>query len=132
MRYFTKSGTVFSPEINTILAGPECLDLKIIDSVKNSGDKLNLATPSVIYSLANLVTHDLLQEKLGYEKKNLQFSDGLASEIGADSLDVVEMALWLEKTIGLPIDENLQFDRIVDLTDFIHANIYKKFLSSNK
>nr|AOW70727.1 acyl carrier protein [Monodopsis sp. MarTras21] len=74
-----------------------------------------------IWKLSNLIIADLIEDKLGYEKNDLKLTDKLFSDLGADSLDLVEIALFLEKTAGIHIHEGLQFERVSDLIDYVFS-----------
>lgn len=73
------------------------------------------------WQLSNLLIADLIDDKLGYERNELKLTDKLSSSLGTDSLDLIEIALFLEKTAGIPIYEELRFDRVSDLIDYVFS-----------
>ena len=83
------------------------------------------------WRLSSLMIADLIEEKIGYEKNNIELTSLLTSDLGADSLDIVEIALYLEKTVGIPIHEGLQFKRVSDLIDYVFSIIICRIQKSN-
>nr|YP_009550339.1 acyl carrier protein [Characiopsis acuta]QAA11274.1 acyl carrier protein [Characiopsis acuta] len=83
------------------------------------------------WKLSCLTILDLVEDKLGYEKNHLKVLERLSLDLGTDSVDLVEMALHLERVVGIPIYENVNFEKLVDLIDYIFF-IYIKRLKSIK
>lgn len=79
------------------------------------------------WKLSCLIIFDLIEDKLGYEKEGLKIQDHLYSYLGVDSVDIVEIALYLEKLIGIPIYEDVRFEQIVDLIDYVFSVLSKRF-----
>ena len=80
----------------------------------------------VCWYLSNLIIADLIEDKLGYDKDELKVSDELSSDLGADSLDLVEIAIYLEKAAGIPVLEGLEFKRVLDLIDYVFSIMVKR------
>nr|YP_010478941.1 acyl carrier protein [Lietzensia polymorpha]UVI61246.1 acyl carrier protein [Lietzensia polymorpha] len=73
---------------------------------------------------------DLIQDKLGYEKDYLKLTNQLFSDLGADSLDLVEIALYLEKMVGIPVHEDIQFEHLTDLIDYVFSIMVSRIQKS--
>ena len=48
---------------------------------------------------------NLLSEKLGYDKTEIKESQDFVSDLGTDSLDMVEIVMGVEQEFGLTIDD---------------------------
>ena len=96
----------------------------------NYNQEVNFMLYLATWRLSSLLIADLIEEKLSYEKEDLKLTDRLFVDLGADSLDLVEMALYLEKTAGLPIHENLKFERVSDLIDYVFSIMVRRIQKS--
>lgn len=48
---------------------------------------------------------DLVAEQLGIDKKNVKLESNIIEDLGADSLDVIEMLMTLEDEYGITIPD---------------------------
>lgn len=55
---------------------------------------------------------EIIAEQIGIDKDHMDESDMLA-DLGADSLDVIEIAMWLEDEFDIEISED---DMSIDMT----------------
>ena len=101
------------------------------------GIKGNLFTAEVPHSLhlaawrlSNLIIADLIEDKLGYEKDSVKLTDQFFSDLGADPLDLIEIALYLEKTAGILVHEGIRFERISDLLDYVFSIMIRRIQKS--
>lgn len=143
MIYFPKtkvSGwTLIAPSIVLPILYKDFIESNLLNDINKSwvdkeqnyyANEISLTLYIALWRLCNLMTADLIEEKLGYEKNDLNLTDKLSYDLGADSLDIVEIALYLEKVIGLPIHEGLHFERISDLVDYIFSIMIRKIQKS--
>jgi acyl carrier protein len=49
---------------------------------------------------------NLLADKLGYEKTEIKETHDIIMDLNADSLDMVEVVMGIEKEFGIQIDDN--------------------------
>jgi acyl carrier protein len=68
--------------------------------------------------------HKIIGEQLGVSAEELTPEANLLDDLGADSLDVVELAMTLEEEFSIQVpDEDLEKIRTVqDIVDYIQAN----------
>jgi acyl carrier protein len=66
-----------------------------------------------------LIIIDLIEDKLGYEKDELKVINRLISDLDADSFDLLEIALYLDKVAGILIYEAFYFEQLIALIDYI-------------
>ena len=68
---------------------------------------------------------EIIAEHLGEEEENIQPTSAIADDLGADSLDFVEMSIACEETFDVKIEtEDLGDIRTVqDMVDFIAKRI---------
>lgn len=143
MTYFPKtkvSGwTIVVPSIVLPLVYKDFFEANLIEDINKSwvdkeqnyqASDISLTLYIAIWRLCSLITTDLIEDKLGYEKNDLKLTNKLSSDLGADSLDIVEIALYLEKVIGIPVHEDLKFERISDLVDYIFSILVTKIQKS--
>jgi len=71
--------------------------------------------------------HDILAEQLGVELTVLTPEANLVDDLGADSLDVVELVMALEEEFGVEIpDEEVENIRTIrDVTEYINGHATK-------
>lgn len=143
MTYFPKTKNsgwnIIVPSIVFPILYKDFVELNLIDNINKSWiDKeqnyhindISISIYIAIWRLCNLMIADLVEDKLGYEKNNLKLTDKLSSDVGADSLDIVELALFLEKVGGIPIHEGIQFERTSDLVDYVFSIMIRKIQKS--
>ena len=84
------------------------------------------------WRLSNLIIADLIEDKLGYEKDSLKLTDQLLFDLGVDSLDLIEIALYLEKTVGILVHEGINYDLVVEveLVDYVFAIMISRIQKS--
>lgn len=70
---------------------------------------------------------EIIAEKLSLKKEDVKNESNIAEDLGADSLDLVEILMALEDTFGVSIpDEAIpEIKTIKDLVDFIDKNTKK-------
>ncbi len=70
---------------------------------------------------------EIIAEKLSVKKEDVKNESNIAEDLGADSLDLVEILMALEDTFGISIpDEAIpQIKTIKELVDFIDKNTKK-------
>ncbi len=71
---------------------------------------------------------DLLADKLGYERCEIKEKQDLVTELGIDSLDMVEIIMGIEEEFGLKIDDK-EVEGIKTVEDLIKKveNIMKGY-----
>ncbi len=67
----------------------------------------------------------LLAEQLDADEDDMTMETNIAKDLGADSLDVVELLMAIEDEfeVEIPDDEIENIKTIGDLTDYIQSNI---------
>jgi acyl carrier protein len=67
----------------------------------------------------------IVSEQLGVEKESLVPEANLLDDLGADSLDVVELVMAIEEEFGIEVpDEDAENIRTVaDITSYIEARV---------
>lgn len=70
---------------------------------------------------------DIIAEKLSVKKEDVKNESNIAEDLGADSLDLVEILMALEDTFGISIPDEVipQIRTIKELVDFIEKNTKK-------
>ncbi|MDJ0868962.1 MAG: acyl carrier protein [Myxococcota bacterium] len=69
---------------------------------------------------------DLIAERLGIERHQAQAEVSILEDLGADSLDVVEMVMALEQTFDLEVpDSDVEMMRTIgDVERYIESRIH--------
>ena len=64
-----------------------------------------------------------LSEQFEVEPENITLKTNLVDDLGADSLDVVELIMSLEEMYGISIsdDEAMQLDTVEKIVDFVES-----------
>jgi acyl carrier protein len=83
------------------------------------GYELPFSTYLACWRLANLVVFDVIEEKLSYEREEMKLSHNFSTDLAADSLDLVEIAIYLEKITNIKVSEKVKFKTLSDLIDYI-------------
>ena len=67
----------------------------------------------------------IVSNQLGIDKDSVVPSDDLTKELGADSLDVVELVMAFEEEFGIEIDDEVagEMATVADALDYIEKNI---------
>ncbi|MEC7799643.1 MAG: acyl carrier protein [Candidatus Neomarinimicrobiota bacterium] len=67
---------------------------------------------------------EVIVDKLGVEEDKIESSSSFVDDLGADSLDTVELIMQLEEEFGIEIpDENAeQMTTVQQAVDYIEAN----------
>ncbi|MBR0466688.1 MAG: acyl carrier protein [Clostridia bacterium] len=68
---------------------------------------------------------DILAEQLEANPDNITLETDIAGELGADSLDVVELAMSVEDEFNviIPDEEIENLKTVGDVVEFIHSNM---------
>lgn len=68
---------------------------------------------------------DIVAEQLGIEKKRVTREANFSSDLGADSLDTVELVMAIEEKFGIEIpDENAEkISNLSEVIDFIKSKL---------
>ena len=69
---------------------------------------------------ARLLTKQILTEKLSVARSQFTASSKIAADLGGDSLDLVEIAIALEKITGIRVNERVPFNYVLEIVDYIH------------
>ncbi|MFO0689297.1 MAG: acyl carrier protein [Myxococcota bacterium] len=77
-------------------------------------------------SLESRVT-DLIVEQLGVSKEEAVLNASFIDDLGADSLDIVELVMTLEETfdIEIPDDDAEKMQTIADAIDYLKERVEK-------
>lgn len=134
MTYFLKAKTeeftnalpgILLPTISANLTNcnGDLIGLYINKTKENNfvGYELPFSTYLTCWRLSNLLVLDLIEEKLNYEREEVTSSHYFSANLGADSLDLVEIAIYLEKIINVKISEKAKFKTVSDLIDYIFS-----------
>lgn len=67
---------------------------------------------------------EILAEQLGVDINKIALETNVATDLGADSLDLVEILMSLEDEFGvsIPDDEIAEIKTVKQIVDFINAN----------
>lgn len=68
---------------------------------------------------------ELVQNQLGIDKDKITRDADIVKDIGADSLDIVEMLMEVESEWGITIDDEVvqNFKTIGDVVDYIEKSV---------
>ncbi len=68
---------------------------------------------------------DMIADQLGINKDKIQLNSNIAKDIGADSLDIVEMLMTIEENWDIVIDDSeiTGIQTIEDVVKFIESKI---------
>jgi acyl carrier protein len=69
---------------------------------------------------ARLLIKQILTEKLSVSRQRFTSASKIGADLGGDSLDLVEIAINLEKTTGVRVDERVPFHFVVEIVDYLH------------
>lgn len=72
--------------------------------------------------------HDIICEQFDLEPQEVTRDSGFVADLGADSLDVVELTMSLEEEFDLPEIPEAELKAIVtvgDLVDYVEKNVGK-------
>ena len=69
---------------------------------------------------ARLLTKQILTEKLSVSKSQFTAGSKIAADLGGDSLDLVEIAIGLEKITGIRVNERVPFKYVQEIVDYLH------------
>ena len=69
---------------------------------------------------ARLLTKQILTEKLSVSRSEFTSGSKIAADLGGDSLDLVEIAIGLEKITGVRVNERVPFNYVVEIVDYLH------------
>ena len=67
---------------------------------------------------------EILAEQLGVDVNKITLATNVATDLGADSLDLVEILMSLEDEFGvsIPDEEIAQIKTVQQIVDFVNAN----------
>ena len=68
---------------------------------------------------------DIIAKELGIEKEKITMDSRLAEDLGADSLDAVELIMALEEEFGMEMEDSAaqNVKSVGDLVNYIEAHI---------
>ena len=68
---------------------------------------------------------DLLSEQLGISKSEIALDSDVIKDLGADSLDVVEILMAIEENFGVSVsdDEIPNLKTVRDLVEYVESNM---------
>nr|YP_009550690.1 acyl carrier protein [Eustigmatophyceae sp. Chic 10/23 P-6w]QAA11620.1 acyl carrier protein [Eustigmatophyceae sp. Chic 10/23 P-6w] len=69
---------------------------------------------------ARLLTKQILTEKLSVSRSQFTAGSKIAADLGGDSLDLVEIAIALEKVTGIRVNERVPFNYVIEIVDYLH------------
>jgi acyl carrier protein len=69
---------------------------------------------------ARLLTKQILTEKLSVPRAEFTAGSKIAADLGGDSLDLVEIAIALEKITGVRVNERVPFNYVLEIVDYLH------------
>ena len=69
---------------------------------------------------ARSLTKQILTEKLSLSRSEFTSESKIAADLGGDSLDLVEIAIALEKITGIRVNERVPFNYVLEIVDYIH------------
>ena len=69
---------------------------------------------------ARLITKQILTEKLSVAGSRFTSGSKIAADLGCDSLDLVEIAISLEKITGIRVNERVPFNYVLEIVDYLH------------
>ena len=69
---------------------------------------------------ARLLTKQILTEKLSVAGSQFTSGSKIAADLGGDSLDLVEIAIALEKITGIRVNERVPFNYVLEIVDYLH------------
>lgn len=64
---------------------------------------------------------DIIAKELGIEKEKITMDSRLAEDLGADSLDAVELIMTLEDEFGIEVDDEAatKIKKVSDIVEFL-------------
>ena len=68
---------------------------------------------------------EIISEQLGIDKESITLESNIVEDIGADSLDMVEMLMNVEKEWDIVIDDSeiADIETMKDVVEFVEAKI---------
>ena len=69
---------------------------------------------------ARLLTKQILTEKLSVARSEFTSGSKISTDLGGDSLDLVEIAIGLEKITGVRVNERVPFNYVLEIVDYLH------------
>ena len=69
---------------------------------------------------ARLLIKHILTEKLSVGRSQFTAGSKIAADLGGDSLDLVEIAITLEKLTGIRVNERVPFNYVLEIIDYLH------------
>jgi acyl carrier protein len=78
---------------------------------------------------------EIIADKMGVAPQDVTFDASFANDLGADSLDAVELVMEAEKVFGIPISDDVaeKLGTVGDVVSYLEANKDKaKNITSDK
>ena len=68
---------------------------------------------------------DILAEQLDLDPETIELSSSLANDLGADSIDAIDIVMSLEDQYGIEVPDSVieNMKTVEDIVNFIEANI---------
>lgn len=69
---------------------------------------------------ARFLIKQILTDKLSVGRSQFTAGSKITTDLGGDSLDLVEIAIALEKTVGIRVNEKVPFNYVLEIVDYLH------------
>ena len=68
---------------------------------------------------------DILAEQLDLDPETIELSSSLANDLGADSIDAIDIVISLEDQYGIEVPDSVieNMKTVEDIVNFVEANI---------
>ena len=68
---------------------------------------------------------DILAEQLDLDPETIELSSSLANDLGADSIDAIDIVMSLEDQYGIEVPDSVieNMKTVEDIVNFVEANI---------
>ncbi|NLJ95010.1 MAG: acyl carrier protein [Clostridiaceae bacterium] len=67
---------------------------------------------------------EIIAETMGITEEEIAMDSHLIDDLGADSIDAVELSISIEETFDLDLDDDdiLKFEKVSDIVEFLENN----------
>ncbi len=78
-------------------------------------------------SLNNKDIINIISQILEIDEKNINLGDRLVEDLGADSIDIMSMIVYISEEFDIEVDdENVHINTVEDIIKLINERSYKK------